>query len=242
MYQGQVGADFPNIYGGTFSFDAIGSFAKDAVSLSNFGGSNIKCFSPTNCVISINNQFFDPNDVLKATLSNNIGLELVGKYKRDALTLYGGYLYARLMNPSDDALGGFPTIAQGIFVPGGFISKGVLTNSAITDNNYNIQKVLMTWWGGAKYSFRPDLDVAFGYYFQSQNNFNTAPCTGAGISISSNKCSGGQQAMSLMIDWRPWKRVDLYAGVMRSSVFGGLANGFNTQVNWDPAAGIRVRF
>ncbi len=126
--------------------------------------------------------------------------------------------------------------------PAASSAKGVFTNNAITDNNYNIQKVLMTWWGGAKYAVRPDLDVAFGYYFQSQNNFNTAACTGSGILISSNKCSGGQQGISVLIDWRPWKRVDLYAGVMRTSVFGGLANGFNNTVNWDPSAGIRVRF
>ena len=44
-------------------------------------------------------------------------------------------------------------------------------------------------------SLRPDLDVAFGYYFQSQNDFNTAACTGYGTHISSNKCSGGQQGI-----------------------------------------------
>jgi predicted porin len=242
MYQGQLGADFPNIYGGTLSFDAIGSFAKDAVSLSNFAGSNITCIHFIDCFINVNNTLYDPNDVLKATLSNIIGLEVMGKYKHDSFTFYGGYHYARLMNPSDDYLGGFQTIAQGIFVPMGFFSKRVFVNNAITVNNYNIQKVLMTWWGGAKWAVRPDVDVAFGYYFQSQNNFNPAPCTGFGINISSNKCAGGQQAMSLMIDWRPWKRVDIYAGVMQSAVFGGLANGFNHSVNWDPAAGIRVRF
>jgi hypothetical protein len=191
MYQGQVGADFPNIYGGTLSFDAIGSFAKDAVSLSSFSGSNITCIHFINCFININNQLFDPNDVAKATLSNNIGLEVLGRYKRDPFTLYGGYIYARLMNPSDDYLGGFRTIAEGIFVPPGFFSKHVYINNAITDNNYNIQKVLMTWWGGAKWAMRPDVDVAFGYYFQSQNDFNTAPCTGSGINISSNKLRRG---------------------------------------------------
>jgi predicted porin len=242
MYQGQVGADFPNIWGGTLSFDAIGSFAKDAVSLSSFSNSGVTC-GPVACLVSINNQIFNANDVAKATLSNNIGLELLGKYKHDAWTVYGGYLYARLMNPSDDYAGGFDTIAQGISVPGGgFNSKGVFSQTAITSNNYNIQKVLMTWWGGAKYAVRPDLDVAFGYYFQSQNDFNTTACTGFGTLISSNKCAGGQQGLSVMADWRPWKRVDLYAGVMRSSVFGGLGNGFNNTVNWDPTAGVRVRF
>ena len=59
----------------------------------------------------------------------------------------------------------------------------------------------------------------------------------------------------------PLKRVDIYAGVMLSNVYGGLANGFffNTPVynpvtkvvvavphaatqNWDPTIGVRVRF
>ena len=39
------------------------------------------------------------------------------------------------MNPSDDHLGGFETIAHGIFVPGGYFnSKGVFTNNAINVN------------------------------------------------------------------------------------------------------------
>jgi hypothetical protein len=191
----------------------------------------------------VNHALYDPNNVLKATLSNNIGLELLGRYKHDNWGLFGGYIYARLMNPSDDFPGGFSTIANGIFVPGGYFnSKGAFVNDAITANSYNIQKVLMTWWGGAKYAVRPNLDVAIGYYFQSQNNFNSAVCTGSGIHISSNKCSGGLQGIGLLVDWRPVKRVDIYAGVMQTAVFGGLANGFNHQVNWDPAAGVRVRF
>ena len=71
----------------------------------------------------MNNQFFDPNTVLKATLSNNLGGELVAKYKWDPFTFYGGWIYARQMNPSDDFLTGFPTIAQGIFIPPGFVNK-----------------------------------------------------------------------------------------------------------------------
>ena len=76
---------------------------------------------PANCFINVNNAYYDPNSVLKATLSNNFGGELVAKYRWDPFTLYGGYLYARLMNPSDDYLTGFPTISQGIFVPAGLL-------------------------------------------------------------------------------------------------------------------------
>ena len=130
------------------------SWANDAVSLSSFGGSNIACLTPANCFINVNDQYFDPNTVLKATLSNNLGGELVAKYKLDPVpvTLYGGWIYARQMNPSDDFLTGFPTISQGIFIPSGFYnSKGVYTNSAVTVNNFNIQKVLNTFWLGARW-------------------------------------------------------------------------------------------
>ena len=257
MYQGQLGFDF-----GSLSIDGVLSWAKDAVSLSSFAGSNIACITPANCFINVNNQYFDPNTVLKATLSNNLGGELVARYKWDLLTFYGGWIYARQMNPSDDFLTGFPTIAQGIFVPpGAFNSSGVYANSAVTANNFNIQKVLNTFWTGARWKIRSDLEAMIGFYYQNQNNFNTSACTGSGAFISSSKCGGSQDGISFLLDWKPVKRVDIYAGVLVSNVYGGLANGFfststvvipgttttytvntaRTQ-NYDPTAGIRIRF
>ena len=259
MYQGQLGFDF-----GSLSLDGVLSWAKDAVSLSSFSGSNIACLTPANCFINVNNQFFDPNTVLKATLSNNLGGELVARYKLDPVpvTLYGGWIYARQMNPSDDFLTGFPTVAQGIFIPPGFVSKtGVPTNSAVTANNFDIQKVLNTFSFGARWKIRSDLEAMGGFYYQGQNNFNTGACTGSGAFISSNKCGGSQTGLSFLLDWKPVKRVDIYAGVLLSNVYGGLANGFfststvfipgtttaisvntgRTQ-NYDPTIGIRIRF
>jgi hypothetical protein len=55
-------------------------------------------------------------------------------------------------------------------------------------------------------------------------------------------CAGSQDAISFLADWKPVKRVHIYAGVMVSNVYGGLANGFLNVQNIDPAAGIRVRF
>src|SRR5260370_38418032 len=86
----------------------------------------------------------------------------MAKYKWDKLTFYGGYIYARLMNPSDSYVGGLPTISQGIFVPAG----------AVTFNNYNFHRILNTFWTGVKYSPLSNLDFAVGYYYQTQNNFN----------------------------------------------------------------------
>ena len=45
-----------------------------------------------------------------------------------------------------------------------------------------------------------------------------------------------------MIDYRPSKRVDVYAGVMWSQVTGGQASGFLYSVNLAPTVGVRVQF
>ncbi len=45
-----------------------------------------------------------------------------------------------------------------------------------------------------------------------------------------------------MLDYRPLKRVDLYAGVLYYRVSGGLATGFLRADNLAPTAGVGVRF
>jgi predicted porin len=259
MYQGQLGADF-----GPLSLDGILSWAKDAVSLSSFSGSDVACLHETECFIYVNGAYYDPNSVLKATLSNNFGLELLAKYKWNAVTFYGGYLHANLSNPSDDYLTGFPTIAEGIFVPSGYFTKGVYTNAAVTDNAYDINRKLNTVWTGFKWSVWSNLTFAMAFYYQSQNDYSTSPCTGTGAFISSSACAGSQDAISALIDYRPVGRVDLYAGVMLSNVYGGLASGYTATTTYyapeahgkiftatattahtqeyDPTFGIRIRF
>ena len=84
------------------SLDGIVSWAKDAVSLSSFSGANLAEVGHTGqWFIDVNDACYDPNSVLKATLSNNFGVELLSKYRRDKVTFYAGYIYARLSNPSE---------------------------------------------------------------------------------------------------------------------------------------------
>jgi predicted porin len=215
-YQMQIGATF-----GGLSMDAVASYAKDAVSLSSYAGSGLPAG-------------YDPNTILKATLSNNSGFALGAKYKWDQWEFYSGYTYARLANPSDTFAGGFPTVAAGISVPAG----------SVNSTNYNINRILNTFWAGAKYNVWSNLSVSGGFYYQTQNNFLPAPavCTGSSTNTSSNKCAGSQAAVSLLINYKPVKRVDLYAGVMVSNVYGGLASGYFKSQNIDPGAGMRIRF
>ena len=71
-----------------------------------------------------------------------------------------------------------------------------------------------------KYAVRDDLDIAGAYYHYYQNDYNTQPCTDGGLSASS--CRGALNAYSAMIDYRPSKRVETYAGFMWSQVTGGI--------------------
>ena len=45
-----------------------------------------------------------------------------------------------------------------------------------------------------------------------------------------------------MIDYQPVKRVDLYAGVMISNVYAGLASGYPATRDVAPTAGLRIKF
>jgi hypothetical protein len=99
---------------------------------------------------------------------------------------------------------------------------------------------------------------------------NNGAVIGAGQNVGGNctdarsaACSGTLDAVSLVIDWRFARHVDLYAGVMWSQVQGGLANGFlqtnpagngaavvvngalvsgNKANNFDPGIGLRYQF
>ncbi len=283
IYQGQLGADF-----GPLPVDGVVSYAQNAVSLSSFGynpypaNSNLYYLPNGGALIKQTNiydytKYYNPNDILKATLSNNFGVELNAKYKWNTVTFYAGYIYASLGNPSNAEANGFKTVAGGIFIPSGAVSStAYLDSGAINSPAYAYNKVLNTIWTGFKWSIWKNLNVAMGFYYQTQNNYNWTwntgningipygyatpnACKGTGAFISSSKCAGSQDAISLFVDYKPVKRVDIYAGVMVQNVYGGLANGYvntyyaipgNTTYswqkaytqNWDPTIGLRIRF
>jgi hypothetical protein len=91
-----------------------------------------------------------------------------------------------------------------------------------------------------RFDVREDLSLAGAYYHYYQNDYNKSACTDGGLSASS--CRGAENAVSVMIDYRPIKRLDAYAGVMWSQVTGGLASGYLYRVNLAPTIGIRVQF
>ena len=268
LYQGDIGGDF-DLFGGTpfagtLSIDGVGSYAQNAVNLSNFTGTCATLTKgpfkgQTGCSDGIP-MFYGPDD-LKATLSNNTGTMLLARYRSGPVTLSGGWLWWQQGNPSDDFPNGFETIG-GYSVPGTIVTSNkaiakLFPTTWVTSNAYNNRRVVNVPFFGAKYAVTPQLDVIGAFYYEIQNNYNssTTPCaavpttfvqangsTSTVIRVNNTACYGTQDAISFMVDYRPLKRVDLYAGVMISNVYAGLANGFQQVQNIAPTAGLRIKF
>jgi predicted porin len=227
-YQFDVGFDY---YG--FSFDAIYSYAKDAVTLSTYS------VNPLPSGVS--------QDDLKATLANISGVILAGKYAYGPFKFFGGYENARFRPPSDDYPNGFETLGGYNVLPG-----------AVSVTNYVNNKIMQVAWVGAKYAIRPDLDIAGAYYWAGQNNYSPFADLNVASYCAANRtpafpgaapqgaahstCAGALQAISGLIDWRPLKRLDVYAGSMFSQASGGVANGYIHSINIAPTAGLRLTF
>ena len=217
QYQAQIGTDFSG-----FSFDAIAGYAKNALIFQSFGGAPVP-------------PGFDPDSVVRATAKNTGGVELLGRYEWEKFKFYAGYIYALSVNPSNTSYpDGVSSIAPGIVVPPGFV----------TTNAYTVPRNLNTVWTGLRYAVWSNLDLAGGVYWESHNDFLAAPavCTGSGSATSSTRCAGGRYSYSFLVNYRPVPRVNLYAGLLVSSVYGGVASGFLHTENVAPTVGMRVRF
>ena len=234
-YQFDIGGDYAG-----FSVDGVFSHATDAVSLSSYNGVT------TGSVGAIGLPKGVSQDDLKATLAN-IDAGVIGvKYTNGPFKAFGGYEYARFSNPSDPYPGGFSTVGDFTVLPG-----------AVTSTAYAAQnKILQVAWIGAKYALLSNVDLTGAYYYAWQNTYlapgaspataclaNTKTLNGYALQGAANSyCSGDLQALSGMIDWRPVKRLDVYAGVMYSKASGGIASGYLNTDNVATTAGLRLSF
>jgi predicted porin len=226
-YQFDLGFDYSN-----FSVDVVYSFARDVVALSAYSVSPL------------------PNGVtqddLKATLANVNGVVVGAKYLYGPFKFFGGYEYARFSPPSDDYPAGFTSLGGYTVLPSG-----------VSATTYDVNKILQVGWVGARFALRPDLDIAGAYYIATQNDYTnfavkgttacapntTVPAPGyAPQGANHTTCAGAIQAISGLIDWRPYKRLDVYAGVMFSEASGGIASGYLHSTNIAPTAGLRLTF
>jgi predicted porin len=179
--------------------------------------STVRCYSLSNSV--------------SGTISDNETYMIAALYNFGAvvpLKLYAGYEHIAFNNPNNP-------LSVGTVIIGGY------QLAAVNNTNYDNQKTLEVFWAGFKWSLTPDFDVSAAYYGYKQNSFATGADAGCSTAASA-KCSGTQDAASLLLDYRLSKRFDVYGGTFWSEVKDGLANGYYARANVATTLGARFKW
>jgi predicted porin len=247
-FEGDIGFDWEG-----FSADLTGGKIYNATTAGVFTGS-----AATGTFPGINPNVAIGLGQVALTTSDNTFAQIGAKYVIGPWKLFAGYEYIQNHNPHT------PLFA-GAFVLGGYIA-GSVNNLA-----FDSVRIRQTAWFGTRYSITPTLDITGAWYHLWQNDFqnsgsgsnfvNTAAAFGAcafAVASQSSGCAGTFDVVSLVVDWRFARHMDVYAGVAFSEARGGQANGFllanttnagtqqtfphNSATNVDPGVGLRYQF
>lgn len=224
-YQLQIGGEFAG-----FSVDAYYFKKYDAVGASSLSAAQVTTLQTGPCTAAAPTCWPVSNS-LSATISDNETYAIMGLYdfgQTLPLKLLGGYEHIAFNNPTNP-------INPGALTIGGYVLA--FTNNAAFDN----QKTLEVFWAGLRYGVAPNVDLLASYYGYKQNSFATGANAGCSSTASSG-CSGTENVLSLVIDYKMTKRFDLYAGSMWSGVKDGLANGYINKDNVATTVGARFKF
>jgi predicted porin len=199
---------------GSFSADIVYSRVKDAVTVS--GLTAVQLANPA-----------IPASSLAATISDNTAYAAMARYAFRQVTVLAGYEHITYANPSDPLSNGFTD-------EGGYQVIALLTNNTA----YGNERKLDIFWTGLRYSVTPEATVSAGYYHIFQNSFRGDGC----VTTAFAQCSGYENAVSLVLDYRLSKRWDVYLGSMYTGVSGGMASGFLHDSTIGTMSGVRFTF
>jgi predicted porin len=200
------------------SFDAVYSHVSGAITLSS---------------LSVAQAATLPAGSLAATISDNSAVLLSAKYSYGPFKFFGGYEHINYADPNN------PIVAPYVDSNGYAIS--VATNNAFQYHD----KILQLWWTGVKYAFDSHLDLSVGYYHEWQNSYGKIACNFANntkLVANASTCSGAEDAIGFVGEYHFSKKLEAYAGLMYTTVSGGMANGFLYTNTVDPTIGLRYTF
>ena len=226
-----MGSDQSGMFGDAYSFDLGGSykgFSLDGVYTKERGAVNLQ--TAVNDTLGAT--------TLAANISDNTSWSIMAKYtweigtprpasayptkaaakapEVDKFTIFAGYENIHQANPTSPV------------AVGSAAGNYVLTSTAtLPDNNaFTTDKVLDTYWVGAKYAFSWGLNVVGAYYHVNQNSYvaDSAPCIAGGA--SKTDCAGSYDQVSILLDYDITKHLDIYTGATYATVSNGLASGY----------------
>lgn len=226
-----------------FSIDAVYTQTKGAVVSSSVPYSGYT--SGTSCSYLLGNC---PNGLL-GTISDNEGWSVMGKYTYkfeeglkdeeppSKLTVFAGYVHTMMGNPEDT------NVPVGSTTIGGYELVGVTTNAYTTD------KILQTFWAGARYNLPSGWSFTGAYYRYTQDEYinnKGKNCETAAKALIGNRtpanCAGYLNQTSFLIDYAFNKHLDAYAGVSYMNNGGGLDSGYLNDNMATVMTGIRLKF
>jgi predicted porin len=240
-FEGDVGFDYMGL-----SMDFTGGKIYDAVSAAPLTAAQVGALTGNQLAAGAGTTGYAiPCSLgcVAATVSDNTVFQVAAKYTIGPFKFFAGYEHIQFANPNNPLL-------PGAFIEGGY-NVGVPNNT-----NFTTDKIVQVAWIGARYSVRPDLDLAVEYYHEMQNSFvigNGTNPTGTCSDARSGGCSGQLDAVSFVVDYRFARHFDAYAGIMWTQQANGYANGFllanglpgatgNKASAYDPGVGLRYQF
>jgi predicted porin len=278
---GQIGSDIKNLGPGIFSWDVVGTWEKDAVNIGTTfpGSTTINGWpggaNPFPGALTPSAPGFNGSG-LKATLSNNTSVTVLAKYSFGSwgapapvvskapppapsgipLTLFAGYEWIQLANPSDPQLTSFKDDGFVFNFVNVNASKLSANGTTINNNAFNAlcngagspntctAEIFQFAWAGFKYGITKNLDFIAAYYTEWQNTFvtNQPLCNSLSTAANKSQCQGYMDAYSVVLDWRFLPKWDAYIGTMYSAAFGGIANGDISRNNLATTSGVRFKF
>ena len=174
--------------------------------------------------------------------------QVAARYTIGPWKFYGGYEHIRYANPNNP-------LAPGAFAQGGYN----LGACAINNNNFTTDKNLNVFWVGVKYAVTPTW-TSWLVLRHQRVRLHQAPVAAtsfANVPVARTRYRAAQQAacaansasqstapavedmVSVVVDWRFARHVDIYAGVMWSQAQNGLASGFALGNNGRPTPASR---
>jgi predicted porin len=236
-YQFQLGGEFAGFTADAYYFKKYDAISVSSLSVEQAQDVTNNCntdatTTPAPTVV----RCYSMSTALAGTISDNKTYAIMALYNFGdivPLKLYAGYEKIFFDNPTDP-------LSVGTVIIGGYVLATVNVQSGPKSTYYN-EKQLQVFWGGLKYSITPDLDFTVAYYGYKQNSFATGKDAGCATNVSSG-CSGNENAVSGLFDYRLTKRFDVYFGSMWSGVQNGLANGYINNDNLATTLGVRFKF
>src|ERR1700674_4108911 len=178
-FEGNVGFDYMGL-----SMDFLGGKIYDAVSSAPLSAAQVSAINTSGIPVGVGS--------VAGTVSDNTVFQVAAKYTYGPFKFFAGYEHIQFANPNNP-------LAPGAWIEGGY-TVGVPNNI-----NFTTDKILQVAWIGARYSVRPDLDLALAYYHENQNSFivgNGTNPTGTCNTAASAGCSGSLDAVSFVVDYR----------------------------------------